>query len=33
LRYRSDRDAYDVEIGKREVKKRPVKSLFITDDE
>jgi putative phage-type endonuclease len=33
LRYRSDRDAYDIEIGKKVVKKRPVKCLFITDDE
>jgi putative phage-type endonuclease len=33
LRYRSDRNAYDIEIGKREVKKRPVKCLFVADNE
>lgn len=33
LRYRSDKKAYDIEIGKREVKKRPVKCLFVPDTE
>lgn len=33
LKYRSDKVSYDAEIGKREVKKRPVKCLFTNDDE
>lgn len=33
LRYRSDRKAYDIEIGKKEVKKKQVKCLFVPDTE
>jgi hypothetical protein len=32
LKYRSDRASYDAEIGKKCIKKRPIKCLFINDD-
>ena len=31
LRYRNNKDAYDSEIGKKEIKKKKVKCLFVPD--